>query len=104
MKKEKEFFKKNSKQSKRWIELVKEHNITYNHPPRMTWGYIDIGCGRVSSSVVKIEGVIYSTLEYDNDFILPEGFNEIKASEYHKILEKEDEKREKEGKRKEDEN
>lgn len=87
MKKEKEFFKKNSKQSKRWVELIKEHNITCNHVPEMTWDYIDIGCGRVRSSVVEIKSVIYGTLEYDKDFVLPEGFNEIKASEYHRILE-----------------
>ncbi len=84
-------FKRNSKESKRWRELMAEKNIDRPRRPQM-WNYLPTYTGEMSSNIVKIDNQLYGYYQVNNNGIkineerIPEGFNEIKAWEYHKAI------------------
>ena len=80
-------FKKASAMNKRWLELLKEKGITKVAKPHLAL-IIDHDLGRCGSTMFKIDEVLYGSFETNGNFIdLPEGWVELKASEYYKILE-----------------
>lgn len=93
-------FKSNSAINKRWMELMKQYEITHPEKPDLAYTYIkrSIG-GGYSWNVVKIDNVLYGFFDNNRgDITLIGTLEEIKASEYYKVLEEEDEKRKDENK------
>lgn len=88
-------FKIKSPENKRWLELIKEKEIKGLRKPFIK-DYLCTGVigGKMWSNLFEIEGVLYGYFETEHEKkILPrEGFIEIKASEYHKIIEDYEEK------------
>ena len=79
-----ERFRVNSKENKRFLELVKEYNIKGLRKPSY-FNYIN---GRNSKyRMFGINNTIYGSYEMPYDFTLPSNFEEIKASEFYKIVE-----------------
>lgn len=83
-------FKANSSIGKEWKIYVKENEIKFVHKPFV--GIYFSGFGRSKSRLFHIDKILYCTYECDYDFNTPNGFNEIKASEYYKAVEDHNEK------------
>lgn len=91
MKNDLEFFKKNSTISKRWLELMKEKNITTSRKP-FCGNYMKTrSMGKSTYNSHRLFGEVYGFLDADYSFELGDGFEEIKASEYYALIEKHDE-------------
>lgn len=84
-------FKANSKVNKAWVKTLSELKHKVIHKPVVPFFFN--GAGHSFSSLFDIDGVIYCSYELNCDFENPEGFQEIKASVFHKIVEDEMEKR-----------
>ena len=82
-----ESFKKNSIIAKRFMMLIGEKGITSVIKPNF-FGY-GFGC-RYSSRLFEQDGILYGSVENStNEFEIPHGFKEIKASEFYKVVETE---------------
>ena len=82
---EKDKFKKNSIPNKRFLELL---SVTEIHPcPRLAFNFDFRVYGKSSSSQFMFKDIAYGTYEAERDFDLPDKLEEIKASEYYRILE-----------------
>lgn len=90
-----ERFKIKSPQNKRWLELMKEKGIKGLRKPFIK-DYLHTGCigGKMWSNLFEIESVLYGYFEteFEKKISPPEGFIEIKASQYYKIIEDYEEK------------
>ena len=85
-------FKKNSPMHKEWCSLVAD--IKHMEKPRLVF-YIQIPGYRWSETLFNINGTLYGMIrsneEFNNDFKLPDFMQEIKASEFYKAIEEEEE-------------
>lgn len=78
-------FKKSSKINKDWIKTLKENNLKVLHKPDL-WEYFYVR-GSFSTRLFDVDKVVYASMRADMDIKTPEGFTEIKASEFYKIIE-----------------
>ena len=72
-------FKKNSKIAKEWT-----HEKPY--PPSFIFDVLS-DCGRYSERMFIFENKLYIGFRLDHDFETPDGYTEIKASQYHATVE-----------------
>jgi len=79
-------FKKNSKIGKSWINLLNENNYKIKHKPILGF-YFKNHTGKMRSRLFDINGIVYCSYAVYEDIETPEGFIEIKASEFWKIIE-----------------
>lgn len=81
----KDKFKKNSIPNKRFLELLSGTEI---HPsPSLAFNFDFRVYGKYSSSQFMFKDIAYGMYDAEQDFKLPDKLEEIKASEYYKILE-----------------
>ena len=78
------FFKKNSTVNTEWTE--KTAGIQWHRKPFMVC-YFSRVWGRSSSRLFRIGGVVYCSMDCESDFEPLEPFQEIKASEFWKVIE-----------------
>lgn len=83
-------FKKNSKIHKTWQDFIAGGHIKLIPKPSTIFDFM-LGGGRWSSSLFDYEGKLYTKITSDwgfpENFIVPQGYEEIKASEYYTIIE-----------------
>lgn len=81
-------FKGNSKLAKAWKKLLADNNLEVQRKPRVPI-YFNSYAHRMSSNLFSIEGKVYCSLELvDTNFEeVPENMIEMKASEFYKIVE-----------------
>jgi len=84
-------FKAKSKIGKAWKDAFKEKGIQPLHKP-MLMLYFNV-YGETQSRLFAIEDKIYCSFKSEHNFENPEGFIELKASEFYKIVEDENERR-----------
>lgn len=87
-KSDKRQFKKNSPIAKEWCSLVAD--LEHMEKPRM-WNYLRIYGGRWSERLFEIGTTLYGSLECEGGFEIPDFLQEIKASEFYKAIEEEEE-------------
>jgi hypothetical protein len=79
-------FKKNSEITKDWMQIIKTRNIKILHRPFVEF-YFKHNYGKSSSRLFDIDGVVYCSFENSySELDTPEGFTEIKASEFYKVI------------------
>lgn len=78
-------FKKTSVQSKRWIARCRELGL--QTPRRPNLNFVFRAYGSASQRLFMAGDVMYASYESSSPFQEPEGFTEIKASEFYKALE-----------------
>lgn len=89
-------FKIGSKTNKAWVEEVKNKDIHGYQKPRL-FLYFNAR-GSWSECLLEIDGTVYATFDSESEFECKcDSFHEIKASEYHKIIEDYEEKQRQEG-------
>lgn len=80
-------FNANSKVSKAWVKTLEEKQITIKHKPYVGFSFKNC-LGKNRSRIFAIGSVVYCSFENEYEFYdTPEGFIEIKASEFWKIIE-----------------
>jgi hypothetical protein len=79
-------FKKNSQIAKAWVNSLKEKNIEILHKPTVGFYFKEIH-GRFRYRLFVINNIVYCSMSMDHDFETPEGMEEIKASEFFKVVE-----------------
>lgn len=77
-------FKKNSEISKAWIDLAKD--IEHMEKPRLIF-YFDLLGRHWKERLFDIDGVLYCSIESDREVSTPDFAEEMKASEFYKIVE-----------------
>lgn len=82
-------FKAKSKIGKAWVEVLKENNVKPLHKPWLM-SYFNV-YGKTSSRLFAIENKVYCSFKSEYNFDNPEGFIELKASEFFRIIEEENE-------------
>ena len=80
-------FKKSSIWNKRLNELLKEKGYEFTRAPNAAWDNGMHFNGRFSYRHFCIDEVYYGYINARHDFELAESLEEIKMSEYHKIIE-----------------
>lgn len=81
-------FKKNSTIGKAWVKSLKDNNLKVLRKPDTMWYFKEFHGGKFSTRLFDIDGVIYSSFRCESDSLdCPKGFKEIKASEFYKIIE-----------------
>lgn len=78
-------FRGNSKIIKEWKSYLKVNNVIMLNKPFA--GIYFRGFGRCMSRLFHIDNILYCSYECEYDFNAPEGFTEIKASEFYKAIE-----------------
>jgi len=90
-------FKKNSTIGKDWINTLKENNIKVSHKPFVPMYFTGV-YGHLRTRLFQIEGTVYCSIEGEFRHLdTPKGMEEIKASEFFKIIEDNEEKNDKAG-------
>jgi hypothetical protein len=79
-------FKTNSKVGKAWVETLKLNNLNVLRKPMLIM-YMSVGGGRFRSRLFNVDEQLYCSLDPADDAKLPQGFTEMKASEFFKIIE-----------------
>ena len=79
-------FKKNSIMAKAWVNSLKEKGVDILHNPHPGFYFNELH-GRFRYRLFAINDVVYCSMDMDHDFETPEGMEEIKASEFFKIIE-----------------
>ena len=77
-------FKKNSEVGKKWMALASE--VKPQRKPRL-WMYYHFLMGKMRTRLFRIDGTIYCSIENDGQYEKPDEFREIKASEFFKVIE-----------------
>lgn len=88
LKKDKEWFRANSKLNKAYLQGLKENFIDTSKLNNMNiWDFRIRTCGR--SRIQHFQGLdaYYLTVSADINFEIPEDYEEVKASEWHKAFE-----------------
>lgn len=85
-------FKKNSEIGKAWIELLKSKDLKVLHKPFIAFEFSKFNGGKYSTRLFDIDGVVYLSFDCGYEVDTPDGFKEIKASEFFKIIEDYEEK------------
>lgn len=80
-------FKKNSLPAKTWVKKCQELGLKSPHKPHLAF-YLNV-FGRARSRLFMINDILYASYETECDFKDPAGagLNEIKASEFFKVVE-----------------
>lgn len=78
-------FKKTSPLSKAWVKKCKELEIKTVRKPSLAWEFGIFGSSR--QRIFMIHDVLYASLSTNRDFETLEGLEEIKASEFFKVIE-----------------
>lgn len=78
-------FKKNSPLTKAWVDKCKVLGLKSPNKPNLAFEFRVFG--RTSSRLFMINNVLYASFRADCDFENLDGFKEIKASEFFKIIE-----------------
>jgi len=80
-------FKANSKVGKAWVNILEEKQVKIKYKPFV--GHSFRNClGKNRSRIFAIDSIVYCSFENEYDFEdTPEGFIELKASEFWKIVE-----------------
>jgi hypothetical protein len=86
-------FKGSSKIHKLWVKSLSENNIERKRKPYVPM-YFSHCAGKMSSRLFSINNIIYCSFKNGIDFDTPDGMIEIKASEFFKIIEDDEEKSE----------
>lgn len=82
-------FKKTSPISKAWVAKCKELGLKYVSRPHLAF---ELGMyGKARQRLFMTDDELYGSLETEYDFETPEGLEEIKASEFFKIIEEQKE-------------
>lgn len=84
-------FKKTSKIGKAWLETLEENNIKPMHKPFLQ-EYFNVW-GQTWNRLFNVGDKVYCSFKSEYDFKNPEGFEELKLSEFFKIVEDENERR-----------
>jgi hypothetical protein len=79
-------FKTNSKIGKAWVETLKSNKLSVLRKPMLIM-YMSAGGGRFRSRLFNVDEQLYCSLYPADDAKLPQGFTEMKASEFFKIIE-----------------
>lgn len=83
-------FKRNSRITKEWLEIVKTKNLKVPVKPNyLCYGLVVTG--RIFSRCFMIGEIMYGSIEADSDIELLDFMSEIKASVFWKIIEDEEE-------------
>lgn len=80
------FFKMNSPLCKEWVQLCKKEGLEYKHFPFFVTTLFKSPVGG-SYRAFELNGEIYFTYKSDCNFVTPDDFTEVKASEFFKIME-----------------
>jgi hypothetical protein len=81
-------FKRNSSIHKAWLKSLKDNNLQILIKPHTSWYFKKFAGGRFKTRLFDINGVVYTSFDYQgNELDCPEGFVEIKASEFWKLVE-----------------
>ncbi|MEY8352507.1 hypothetical protein AALB39_04030 [Lachnospiraceae bacterium 54-53] len=78
-------FKKNSSIFKELFKILEEKNMEVLHRPFIQFAFPCFGRGR--SRIFEHKGIVYASYEHETDFENPKGFQEIKASDFYKVVE-----------------
>lgn len=78
-------FKKKSETGKAWVALCKKKGLVTKRQPFMPFVFNVFG--RSYHRLFDLDGTLYCTFESQSRFDNPPHFNEIKASEFYKIME-----------------
>lgn len=78
-------FKKTSAPSKAWVGKCKELNLETPYIPSLPWEFGIYGSSR--QRIFMIDDVLYASISTENDFKALKGLEEIKASEFFKVIE-----------------
>lgn len=81
-----QLFRKNSKIGKAWVALMRERGLKVLHKPPLPFYFPRFSGGRYRSRLFDIDGELYCSLDPAGD-VVPEGFTEMKASEFYKLVE-----------------
>jgi len=84
-------FKVKSKIGKAWKEILKDKGVQPLHKPMLIL-YFNV-YGSTASRLFSIDDKVYCSFKSEYNFTNPEGFIELKASEFYKIVEDENERR-----------
>lgn len=79
------FFKKYSVPAKTWIAICRSLNLKSPRKPCLPFYFH--AYGKTRCRLFMLNDVLYSNFESEYDFKNPEGFEEIKASEFFKVIE-----------------
>lgn len=93
-------FKKTSTIQKDWEKFVNA-NIKLISKPNIIMDFLFCG-GRITTRLFHYEKNVYCSVnhyEYEDNYKVPEGYEEIKASEFYKIIEKIEEEAENSGRK-----
>lgn len=85
-------FKRNSEISKAWIELAKD--IEHMNKPKLIFYFRELG-HHWKERIFDINGVLYCSIESDGEVSVQDFSEEMKASEFYKIIEEYEERNEK---------
>lgn len=85
-------FKANSKINKAWIRVLKDAGMKVIRKPMVMLYFQGLG-GKSRSRLFDINGVVYCSYESEKVNI-PDGFIEIKASEFFKVIEDDEDRKE----------
>lgn len=80
-------FKKNSEIGKDWIKTLKLQNLCVLHKPMIAFEFSKFAGGKFTTRLFDIDGILYLSFDCGYEVETPEGFNELKASEFFKIIE-----------------
>jgi len=84
-------FKGNSKIHKQWIKALSDINLKRESKPYAPM-YFSNCSGKLTSRLFDIDDIVYCSFKNEGDIETPEGMIEIKASEFWKVIEDEEEK------------
>ena len=79
-------FKASSKIAKGWVKALKDAELKVIRRPMVILYLKSMGGGRFRNRLFDHNGVLYCSIDPAGEGA-PEGFNEIKASEFYKIIE-----------------
>lgn len=80
-------FKKNSKITKLWDKAIEEKNIKLVSKPNVV-NYFNTSSYRMNTQLFKYNNILYCSFAIEENFKeVPEGFIEIKESEFCKVVE-----------------
>lgn len=77
-------FKKNSPNNKHWVKTCADNGVSQVDPPDIG---VAFGFHKASYRLFHADENVYCTYECYEPFDTPDGFTELKASEFYKIME-----------------
>lgn len=82
-------FKETSVIGKEWKKIANKEDVKVCSTPILMWLFKGNRLtGKSRQNIFEIEGILYGSLEIEDDFELePDQITEMKASEFHKIIE-----------------